>query len=569
MQHTRDATHCDATPASSVFTASVLSCAFKSRNPVFVHHECYQDRPVWLPVLTAEAMREADRLTIESLGIPGFTLMETAGRASARVIEKKVGNLKNKHVLCFCGKGNNGGDGYVAARVLAARGARVTVVSMAAPDRMTEDAARNFKLLEELASNETEASVTLHRFDNVDRLEGGHPVDIIVDALLGTGIQSALRPPFDTLIAWINEHPAWTVAMDIPSGLHADTGIPLGQAVRADCTVSMGALKAGQLLGQGSQHTGAVHVADIGIPAYLLRRAASAEGCGRLPTRALIRNWMPRRPLQTHKYDVGMALVVAGSTGLTGAARLASLSAERAGAGAVVCATPDSVQPILDAALTEVMTVPLPASDLGIQPEPAIQALTPRLSKARAVLIGCGLGADTNTQRFVRTLLQRVEQQLVLDADGLNAVAGHTELLETHANGRWILTPHIGEFKRLAGESVDLDHNIATVRAYARRWNCVLILKGNPSLVGDPSGAVYVNPTGNNGLATAGTGDVLAGYCAGLLAQGTSPLKAALCALFVGGDAAEHYARQYPSSSMLAGDLIESIRAVLPDYYSS
>lgn len=522
---------------------------------------------VMQPVLTAEAMREADRFTIEDYGLPGFTLMETAGRGGADQIEAHFGPVAGKRVACFCGKGNNGGDGFVVARVLHARGATVQVFALSPPDEMSEDAARNWHLLEQLAANDG-AHLTLTQFENLRQVAASLPADVYVDALLGTGLTSDLREPIRSLVAWLNDQPQPTVALDVPTGLHSDTGTILGEAIQADLTVTMGALKAGLLLGEGPVRSGEVETVEIGIPRFVLEEVRQQSGCAWYPTDAAIAGWLPHRAHNAHKYSAGLALVVAGSPGMTGAPVMASLSAARAGAGFVTCACPAAIQDTLAAKLTEVTTLALPEQDGRIDTTAALDVLAPRLEKARALLIGPGLGQAPATQRFIRALLQETRLPVVVDADGLNALADDSNFITQHAEGRWILTPHAGEFMRLADDDADLEDHIRTAQTYAQRWNCVLILKGMPSLTAAPDGTAYINRTGNPALATAGTGDVLAGMCTGLLAQGLSPLHAAVCALHVGGAAADRYARHYHSATMMATDLLDHLPLVLRERFA-
>lgn len=519
------------------------------------------------PVLTASAMREADRYTIETFGIPGFTLMETAGRGAAAVIEAYFGPLAGKTVACYCGKGNNGGDGLVVARVLYEHGARVRVVLLADEDDMTSDAAQNLRLLRALKTHDTENRLDLLPLGSVDALADLPPSDLHIDALLGTGLTSALRDPVRSLVDWINAQPQPTVALDVPTGLNSDDGTAPGVAVEAELTVTMGALKAGLLLGEGPRLAGRIEVVEIGIPAFVLEQAAATPGCARRTTDAPIRTWLPERAHDANKYSAGLALVVAGAPGMTGAPVMAATAAARVGAGYVVCACHETIQPTLSVKLTEVTTIALPDADGGIAPEASLEALRPRLEKAQALLVGCGLGRHPETQRFVRLLLESATCPVVVDADGLNALARHTDWIEKHARGNWILTPHMGEFRRLAGNNVDATDRIRTVQAYARRWNCVLVLKGLPSVTGWPDGQVYVNGTGNPALATAGTGDVLAGMCAGLLAQGVSPGRAAVAALHLGGAAADRYVRRHGSRSMMATDLLRHLPPVLRERF--
>ena len=521
------------------------------------------------PLLTAGAMREADRRTIEAFGIPSFTLMESAGRAAAERIARHYGPMQGRTVACFCGKGNNGGDGFVVARVLLGRGARLRVIATGAPEALSEDAAQNWSLLQKLAEHHSEDRLALHHFEDARRLSTFAPADLHVDALLGTGLSSDLRGDVAEIVGWLNRQGQPAVALDVPTGLHSDTGALLGDAVRAERTYTMAALKPGLLIGDGPEVAGSVEVLEIGIPDVVLHAALDEHGGAWRAGDAAVRAWLPRRAHDAYKYSVGLALVVAGSPGLTGAPTMSALAAARSGAGYVVCACAESLQPTLSTKLTEVTSVALPeTSDGGIDPEGALEALAERLEKAQAVLVGPGLGRHPETQRFIRALLRRTSVPVVIDADGLNALAGHTDEMAEHAAGRWVLTPHAGEFKRLAGGDVDLADRLAVVREHARRWRSVLVLKGMPSLVGCPDGTVYVNGTGGPALATAGTGDVLAGMCTGLLAQGMAPERAAVAALHLGGASADRYATRRAARTLLATDLLEELPLVLHERFS-
>ncbi|WP_456428232.1 NAD(P)H-hydrate dehydratase [Rhodocaloribacter sp.] len=522
------------------------------------------------PALTAEAMRAADRFTIETYGLPGYTLMESAGRGAAECIEAHFGSMRGKTVVVLCGKGNNGGDGLVVARVLYGRGARVRVVTLAEEDAMSVDAAHNLGLLRRLAEHDDAGRLHLSLFRDVEGLEAFRHADLYVDALLGTGLTSALRAPIRDLVAWMNAQPAPVVALDVPTGLHTDTGEVLGEAVTAAMTVTMGALKTGLLVGEGPVRAGRVEVVDIGIPDFVIERVRKAPGCALQPADAAVRAWLPERPPDAHKYSVGLALIVAGAPGFTGAPVMASQAAARVGSGFVVCACPGPIRPTLAAKLTEVTTVGLPVDEAGaILVDEALDAMAERMSKARALLVGPGLGRAPGTQAFVRTLLRRTDLPVVLDADGLVALAGHTELLAERARGRWILTPHAGEFKRLAGDDVDLTDRVRTAQHYAEKWDVVLLLKGMPSVVAAPDGTAYVNATGNPALATAGTGDVLAGLAVGLLAQGLAPAEAAAAALHLGGAAADRYAARFDPRAMVATDLLGQLPHVLHERFRS
>ena len=520
------------------------------------------------PVLTADAMREADRLTIETFGLPSFTLMESAGRAAAERMVRYYGPLAGKTVAVLCGKGNNGGDGFVVARVLWAAGARVQVVAIGTPEAMTDDAARNWNLLEKLTEHDHESRLTLHLFESLHQLAGFSPAALYVDALLGTGLESKLRGAVAEIVAWLNRQQTSVVALDVPTGLQSDTGEVLGEAVEAERTFTMAAPKAGLLLGEGPRVAGKVDVLEIGIPGFALHEALGEKGGAWRATDEDVRAWLPRRAHNAYKYSVGLGLVVAGSAGMTGAPTMASLAAARSGAGYVVCACAQSLQPTLSVKLTEVTSIALPeTSDGGIDAGGALEALEDRLTKAQALLVGPGLGRHPETQRFIRALLRKTDVPTVIDADGLNALADYTDEIAEQSGGRWVLTPHAGEFKRLAGSDVSLTDRLAVARTYAQRWNSVLVLKGLPSVVGCPDGTVYVNRTGGPALATAGTGDVLAGMCTGLLAQGMAPDQAALAALHLGGAAADRYAAHRAARTLLATDLLAELPDVLRERF--
>ena len=520
--------------------------------------------PPTVPLLTADAMGEADRFTMDEYGLPGFTLMESAGREAATVIRNHMDrSTSDTCVVVLCGKGNNGGDGLVVARRLFAMGARVHVVLMSDADALRDDPARNLDLLHHLAREHPEADrLTMHTFETLDRMASDLAAlapDLYVDALLGTGLTSALREPIASVVGWLNEQAEPVVALDMPTGLHSDTGAILGDAVRAARTVTMAAPKVGLRLGDGPVIAGTVHIVDIGIPDHVLDRVAGQPGCAQETTDAAVRAWWPERAHDAYKYSAGTVLVVGGAPSYTGAPVMAAKAAARSGAGYVMCACPSSVQPALSAKMTTIPTLGLPTTpDGSLDPSGAMDALGNALDTADALLVGPGLGRSASTQSFVRTLLHDTGRPTVVDADGLNALAGAIDDLSAHAEGRWLLTPHAGEFQRLAG-SVDLSDRVRTADEYAARWNSTLLLKGRPSLVAQPDGPTYVGGPGSTALATAGTGDVLAGQCAALLAQGVPPTRAAAVALHLGGRAAQRYASDHDPRTMVATDLLDAL----------
>ena len=524
-----------------------------------------------LPILTSEGMRAADRATMERWGVPGRVLMETAGRATVDAIAARY-PVEGARVTVLAGKGNNGGDGLVIARVLAARGAHVRCVTLASPtSRLATEAeasddtaaapggdrAANLALLNRLARDvdrpaRAGQAVEVVPFEDV-RQAANAPADLVVDALLGIGVSGPLREPVRGLCAWAGRQGAPVVAVDVPSGLDATTGGAAEGTPAADLTVTMAGLKAGLLLGDGPALAGEVVVAEIGIPASEIEQVAAAH----VAPDGWVAAHLPRRAADAHKYSAGTSLCVVGSRTFTGAAVLATAAAYRAGAGAVVCCTPAGVQATLDAHTAEVMVDAQPETDGGGVAWAALDDVADRARSANAVLVGCGVGRDDETLRLVRALVGLVAAPLVLDADGLAAYAGDADRLAERA-APLVLTPHLGELRRLLGDpAFDPSDRIETVRALARRWDAVLVLKGMPSVVGTPDGRVVVGPPGHPALATAGTGDVLAGAVVGLLAQGLEPAEAAVCALHLGAAAADLWTQDHGRGGLIASDLLD------------
>ena len=533
------------------------------------------------PVLTARGMRDAETAAIGGWGLPARVLMESAGRASAEVVAGVLGHAAGgTRVAVLCGPGNNGGDGLVVARALHARGADVTVLVATSP-REGDDRGANRRLAERLAAEAASgdaASGDAEPGDAAFRIASAPgdlrgPFDAVVDALLGTGVAGKLRPDVAALTAWINGQTAPVVALDVPTGVDATTGAAAEGAVQASVTVAFGAAKAGLLVGAGPAHAGRVVVAEIGVPQRELRRAAAAWTA----PDAAVRAALPRRAAGVHKYSAGRVLAVVGSRAYTGAAVLAATAALRAGAGAVVVCTPASVQATLDAHSAEVMVEPCPETSQGTLTMSAFDAITERFAAADAALVGCGLGRSPETARLVRAVLRQARVPLVLDADGLRAFAGHDAALADRPGGAaLVLTPHAGELRALVGEpapaQAGLDGHggpaldvVETARALAARWNAVVVLKGMPSVVGTPGGRVVVGPPGHPALATAGSGDTLAGTITAFLAQGLGAEAAAVCALHVGTQAAR-IAGGPAGAGVVASDLVARIPAALAHF---
>ena len=503
------------------------------------------------PILGAGGMKAADAATIETWGVPGRVLMETAGRAAAREIAARY-PVADRDLQVLVGTGNNGGDGLVVARVLAGHGARVRVLVL--PGEGTPDRAANLALLRRLA--DATSGIEVVPFEDVHQAANA-PADLVVDALLGIGITGDLREPTRSLCAWMNRSAVPVVALDVPSGLDATTGRAAPDTVDATLTVAFGGVKAGLLLGDGPTHAGEVVTVEIGIPDALLREHATAF---RTPPGAIGR-MLPRRSADVHKYTAGQVLAVVGSRAFSGAAVLSTAAAYRVGAGAVVATVPTSAAAAVDLRNAEVMVDAQPETEAGTLAASARDAILARADRADAVLVGCGLGRDPETTDLVRSLVATVAAPLVLDADGLSAFAGDADRLRQRT-GPLVLTPHLGELRRLVGDDTfDPEDRIETCRRLASQWDATLVLKGMPSVIGLPDGRVLVGPPGEPALATAGTGDTLAGSIVGLLAQGLSPAEAALCALHLGATAARLWAADHGVAGLVASDLIARLPA--------
>ncbi len=496
-------------------------------------------------------MRAIDRAAIEDLGVPGLTLMERAGGAVAEAAQAVC--APRGRIVVVCGGGNNGGDGYVAARLLRSAGRLATVVALVPPERLSGDARAAF---EQAAG----AGVPVEDRLWLDRLEPA-PGDVVVDAIFGTGLARPAEGAFAEVIRRIGElraAGASVVAVDVPSGLSADTGRPLGACVSADRTVTFAFMKRGLLLHPGAQHAGQVEVADIGIPAEAASRVpVGAEVLTEAEARALL----PPRRADAHKGDAGRVLVVAGSPGKTGAAHLALCGALRGGAGLVTLAARAEVLPLALAGRPEAMSLPLAgAGPLG---RSDLESLLAAAGQVDALVLGPGIPRGPETASLLRALLDRTGLPAVLDADALNALA------ESPANLRGlppslVLTPHPGEMARLIGGTIAQvqEDRIGTAAAKAREWGVTLVLKGAGTVVADPSSPPVVIPTGNAGMATGGTGDVLAGLVGALLGGGLASPAAARVGAWVHGRAGDLAALRHGQRGLLAGDLAESLGSV-------
>jgi len=506
-------------------------------------------------IVTAQQMRELDRKAIQERGIPDLTLMENAGRAVAEAVARLAADGNGRPIVILCGRGNNGGDGLVAARYLQESGHRVQVHLAAAKSDVTGAAETNLRRLEEMGIEVTELG------DSQPAISALASAGVVVDALLGTGLSGKVRGLAGQLIEVVNASGHPVLAVDVPSGLDADTGEPLGLAVRATETVTMGLPKVGLLLYPGMDYVGRLTVVDIGFPPDLVSDTAAVAD---LMEPEWVRMLLPRRRESAHKGSFGRVLVVAGSEGMTGAACLCAQGALRVGAGLVTVGCPASINDVLEVKLTEAMTFPLPETYNRTLDTRALALILELADEASVVALGPGLSREPETAVLVRRLAARVERPMVIDADGINALADAAMILEgEHAPA--VLTPHPGEMARLMGVATEQvqARRLHFAEAAAKRFRSAVVLKGARSIVAERGRPLTVNPTGNPGMASGGTGDVLTGMAAGLIAQGLLPFEAAAAATYLHGLAGDIAAERIGEACVLATDVAEALPAAI------
>lgn len=509
-------------------------------------------------LLTADQMRALDQATIASGHASGETLMERAGAGVAAALERRYGPVLALRVLVLCGPGNNGGDGFVAARHLIARGAHVRVGLVGERSNVHGDAATHLSRLEQAGAT----VVAMGSEADLAALVGAEDAwDFAVDALLGTGSRGEPEGVIAAVVQALRELDELgtrVVAVDLPTGMNPDTGAIARRAVRADLTVTFGAPKRGHYLYPGRAFTGALEVVDIGLLAP--QPGAALE----VATEDAMAALLPVRDPRAHKGSAGRVVVVGGSAGLTGAVVLAARAATRSGAGYVQCCVPRSLHDVLAVKLTEEMVIPCAESPARAFSLEAMGAAVAAAERSDAVVLGSGLSRDPQAAELARRLVTSRTRPMVLDADGLNAFEGKPEF-GAHAGRPLVLTPHLGEMSRLSGEAPQAleSRRIEAASECAARWNAVLVLKGAPTVTAAPDGTATLNPTGNPGMATAGTGDVLAGMIGAFLAQGLAPYDAARLAVFVHGAAGDRAALERGVLSLAASDLIEALPATL------
>lgn len=501
-------------------------------------------------VLNTQQMREADRRTIDEVGIPSIVLMENAGRQAVAAMEAAFEDLATSHVGVLCGRGNNGGDGFVVARTLVQRGVETSVFLLGSVAEVRGDARTNLEILGRIGLTVVEITNAqeweLH-FSEISQCE------VLVDAILGTGFHGQLSGLLETVVADVNGLGVPVVAIDLPTGVSADSHEVTGEAIEASMTVTLAAPKIPLILPPADSHGGDLVIADIGIPLPILD---DVEGPYiELLTRERMRDLVPARAADSHKGDFGRVLIIAGSLGRTGAAHLAAMGALRSGAGLVTIATPRSCVPVVAAMAPEYMTEPLDETVSGTIDYSALDRVLE--IKADVIAVGPGLGQSPGTAAFVQGLLERAGVPLVLDADALNAFAGDPDRLVGRDGVDVVITPHPGEMARLLNISVEaVQHDrLRHATEFAASHRVHVVLKGHRTIIAGPDNRAFVNLTGNSGMATGGTGDLLTGMIAAWFAQLLDAEAACKLAVYLHGTAGDLAEADEGDVSLIAGDI--------------
>lgn len=526
-------------------------------------------------MVTARQMQALDRYTIEEIGLPGIVLMENAGRQVVAKMLQHFSDLPHQRVNVVCGKGNNGGDGMVIARCLSALGTDVGIFLLADPESLSGDAKINAQIARNL-------DLTIRSITSPEDLENYRcpllEADILVDALFGTGLTPPVRGLAAEVIDLINKAGKSgkpIVSVDLPSGLSADLAHPVGPHIDASLTVTFALPKLAHVLPPACLATGKLEIVDIGIPEKAVKSVQVIQDVQAVKNVQTVQQkniqlemiepesirhcWPPRSP-ESHKGTYGHLLVLAGSIGKTGAAYLTSQSAARVGAGLVTLGIPESLNAIMEMKLTEVMTYPLPETGEKTFSAQAITAIEEMLPRMSALVFGPGVGVNPEVKELIEWIILKADIPIVLDADGVNSLAAHASILK-EARQPMVLTPHPKELSRLLGIELKavLDDRLEISRRAAVELNCYLVLKGFRTLIADPQGNVFINPTGNPGMATGGTGDVLTGVIGGLLAQGLPKIQAIQAGVYLHGFAGDLVREQKGEYGLLATDLIEHL----------
>lgn len=513
-------------------------------------------------VVTSEQMRRLDEETIKRF-VPGLTLMERAGQGVCDALAEFTDDMSTLRAAVFLGRGNNAGDGLVAARLLAEAGASVVLLYLHESDELSPDAFKNYARLDRLRSSGRIEEVLLYHAGWEDKTVAAlQESDVLIDALLGTGINSPVRESYAAAIDLINGSGLPVLSIDIPSGVNGTSGAVMGTAVAADLTVTMGLPKTGSVFFPGKVFNGSLEVIDIGIPREVISEAM-------IDTHILDRETaladLPHHRPDTHKFERGALLVAAGSRRFAGAAQLAAVSALRTGCGIVYLAGPPSIRTVIQTAAPEVIFVEVPETPSGSIAPAALEVIEREL-RYNAAVIGPGMTTDPETVRFVREFVPACEVPLLIDADGLNAFEGaYAELRALSPERPVVISPHSGELRRLTGSVVPAgpEERLEMLSSLVDGAHVTLVHKGAPTVIAHPDGRIDINVFGHPGLATAGSGDVLTGAIGGLLAQGATAAEAARLGVYLHSRAAEIAAEDLGERGMIAGDCSEALPAAL------
>ncbi|WP_058486265.1 bifunctional ADP-dependent NAD(P)H-hydrate dehydratase/NAD(P)H-hydrate epimerase [Defluviitalea phaphyphila] len=517
-----------------------------------------------MKVCDGKEMREIDNISINKMGIPGIVLMENAVLSIVKEIKDYLKNINNPKVAIVCGQGNNGGDGLGVARHLHNYGIDVDIVFIGNPDLLKNDAKINFKITENLSINKR--ILNLNSIIDDDIINIIRKSDLIVDAIFGTGLTRKIEGILSELIDLINFYGKYIISIDIPSGIDSRTGEILGNAIKANKTVTLALPKSGLYLYPGTEFVGELVIADIGIPKEVIN---SMKLKMNILTEKEVEEIIPKRFKRSNKSTYGKVLVLAGAKGMTGAATLTCKGAFRIGAGLVSLGVPRSINDILEEKLTEVITIPL-EEEKGKLCEKSFEDIKSHLKKYKVIAVGPGIGQSKEITKFIDLLVKNVKTPIVVDADGINTISKKIDILK-NLKVPLILTPHPGEMARLTGKTIEeiLANPIKIVKEFCHKWNVILVLKDSRAIIGNPDGEIYINTTGNPGMSTAGSGDVLTGIIAGLIGQNVDPYKAAVLGTFLHGKAGDLAAIKLGQHGMMAGDIVNHIPKAIKLYYKN
>ncbi len=508
-------------------------------------------------IFSSKEIYSIDENGVLKYKIPSLLLMENAGKNVVVEIKNFFGDIENKNFLIFCGKGNNGGDGFVIARHLFNLGAKVEIVLIGKISELKNDAKINFEIVKKI-KKQFPNNLCVKIFSK-NFFKRKIECDVIIDAIFGTGFSHTVKPPFVKIINWINQSGKKIVAIDIPSGINSDNGKFTTCAVKSDLTVTMFAKKNGHLINDGKIYSGQIAVADISIPKTEFVKKANKF----LIEKKDIQKFFPQRKFDVNKYSIGKVFVIGSSQQYPSSSVMASLSALRSGSGAVVLGTVSSIFPFVAKKLTEVLIEKLDETNDGTISISSKEKIFEKINWANCIAIGCGIGTNLETQNLVSEIISTCEKPLAIDADALKYFERKNFVKPKFA----ILTPHIGEFSRMTKISVkEIEENrVQIISHFAKKFNSIIVLKGSPTIIADKKGNIFFNSTGNSGMATVGSGDVLTGIIAGIFSQMKNDisceeklLQSAICGVYIHGKSGD-IANEKFGNSLLATDIIQNI----------